>query len=78
MPLQILSRHFEIGTRRPAMQSRDTVEAWVADSLRECAEHGQKFGVIVAVQNHGDFLNTGADHASLIERVNHNWCAASC
>jgi sugar phosphate isomerase/epimerase len=24
--------------------SRDTVEGWVADGLRECAEHGKKFG----------------------------------
>ncbi len=56
--------------------SRDDVEEWVADSLRECAEYGQKFGVIVAVQNHGDFVNTGEQHVSLIKRVNHAWCAA--
>jgi sugar phosphate isomerase/epimerase len=46
------------------------------DSLREWAEYGQKFGVIVAVQNHGDFVNTGGQHVSLIKRVNHEWCAA--
>lgn len=56
--------------------SRATVEAWMADSLRECAEHGQKFGVIVAVQNHGDFINTGAEHLSLLKRVDHEWCVA--
>ncbi len=52
------------------------VESWMADALRECAEHGQKFGVLVAVQNHGDFLSTGAEHVSLLERVNHAWCGA--
>ena len=31
----------------------------MADCLRECAEHGEEFGVIVAVQNHGDFISTG-------------------
>ena len=56
--------------------ARDTVEAYLADALRECAEHGSKFGVIVAVQNHGDFINTGAEHASLLKRVDHEWCAA--
>jgi sugar phosphate isomerase/epimerase len=56
--------------------SRVTVEGWVADGLRECAEHGKKFGVIVAVQNHGDFIATGAQHISLLERVNHDYCAA--
>jgi sugar phosphate isomerase/epimerase len=53
---------------------RDEVEKWMADELRACAEHGEKFGVIVAVQNHGDFLNTAAEHLSLLERVNHPWC----
>ena len=56
--------------------SRDTVEAYLAESLRECAEHGKKFGVIVAVQNHGDFISTGAEHLSLLRRVDHEWCAA--
>ena len=44
----------------------------MADGLRECAEHGKKFGVIVAVQNHGDFIATGAQHVSLLERVDHD------
>jgi sugar phosphate isomerase/epimerase len=56
--------------------SRADVEAWLADALRECAEHGQKFGVIVAVQNHGDFISTGAEHLSLLQRVGHEYCAA--
>ncbi len=56
--------------------SRETVESWMADSLIECAEHGQKFGVIVAVQNHGDFINTGEQHHSLLKKVDHEWCAA--
>jgi sugar phosphate isomerase/epimerase len=55
---------------------RETVEAWIADALRECAEYGEKFGVIVAVQNHGDFIRTGPQHLSLLARVNHRWCAA--
>ena len=54
--------------------TRDDVEAWMADSVRECAEHGAKFGVIVAVQNHGDFLSSGPQHLSLLNRVDHPWC----
>ena len=54
----------------------EDVEAWMADDLRECAEHGEKFGVFVAVQNHGDFISTGAEHLSLLKRVGHDWCAA--
>lgn len=55
---------------------REKVEAWMAEACRECAEHGKKFGVIVAVQNHGDFIATGAEHLSLLKRVDHEWCAA--
>jgi sugar phosphate isomerase/epimerase len=54
--------------------TRDQVEEWIAADVRECAEHGKKFGVIVGVQNHGDFLKTGDDHLSLIKRVNSEWC----
>lgn len=46
---------------------REDVEDWMAESLRSCAAHGEKFGVIVAVQNHGDFLSTGEQHLSLPE-----------
>jgi sugar phosphate isomerase/epimerase len=55
---------------------RESVERWAAEALHECAEHGEKFGVIVAVQNHADFVSTGAQHASLLDRVNHPWCRA--
>lgn len=54
--------------------TRDQVEKWIADHLRECAEHGQKYGVIIGVQNHGDFLKTSADHLSLVKRVDSPWC----
>jgi sugar phosphate isomerase/epimerase len=53
---------------------REDVEGWMAEALRACAEHGEKFGVIVAVQNHGDFISTGPEHLSLLQRVNHEWC----
>jgi len=55
---------------------RETVEAWLADALRECADYGKKFGVIVAVQNHGDFISSGPEHLSLLKRVGSEWCAA--
>jgi sugar phosphate isomerase/epimerase len=56
--------------------TRNEVEKWMADDLRECALYGEKFGVIIAVQNHGDFLSTGAQHLDLLKRVDHEWCGA--
>ena len=55
---------------------REDVEAWMAEALHGCAEHGEKFGVLVAVQNHGDFITSGAEHLALIERTGHDWCRA--
>ena len=52
------------------------MEEYLAADLRECADHGEKYGVIVAVQNHGDFIATGPQHKSLLERVDSKWCAA--
>jgi sugar phosphate isomerase/epimerase len=67
---------FKTWQQASANAPREKVEAWMADAVRECAAHGKKFGVIVAVQNHGDFINTGAEHLSLLKRVDHDWCAA--
>ena len=67
---------FKTWQQASANAPREKVEAWMAEAVRECAEHGKKFGVIVAVQNHGDFIATGAEHLSLLQRVDHEWCAA--
>jgi sugar phosphate isomerase/epimerase len=48
----------------------------MADCLRECAAHGEAFGVVVGVQNHGDFVRTGAEQLQLLDRVGHDYCAA--
>lgn len=55
---------------------RVQVEAWMAADIRACADHAAKFGVIIGVQNHGDFLKT-ADHViSLLQRIDSPWCGA--
>jgi len=48
----------------------------MAESLRECAEHGERFGVCLAVQNHADFLEHRPGALSLLQRVDHPWCGA--
>jgi len=54
--------------------TRDDVQKWIAEDLSECAEQGKKCGVIVGVQNHGDFLQSGDDLLALINAVNSEWC----
>jgi len=50
------------------------VQKWIADAVRECADHGKKFGVKIGVQNHGDFLQTGEQQLALIKAVGSEWC----
>ena len=52
---------------------REEVNKWMAEDLRTCAEHGKKFGVVVGVQNHGDFLKTAEQTIRLVEMVNSEW-----
>lgn len=56
--------------------ARADVEKWIADDIRACADHAAKFGVIIGVQNHGDFLQTADQLISLIRRVDSPWCGA--
>ena len=56
--------------------TRDEVEKWLADDIRECADHAAKYGVVIGVQNHGDFLKTADNLISLLSRVNSPWCGA--
>ena len=54
--------------------SRDDVQKYIVEALNECTEHGKKFGVIIGVQNHGDFLQTADQLMALVNAVNSEWC----
>jgi sugar phosphate isomerase/epimerase len=52
---------------------RDEIAAYMAASLKECAEYGKLRGVLVGVQNHGDFLQTSDQAIDMVKRVNSEW-----
>ena len=54
--------------------SRERVQDWIAAALRECADHAKQYQVRIGVQNHGDFLKTGADLLALVKAVGSQWC----
>ena len=56
--------------------TREQVRDWIIADLKECTKHGERFGVIIGVQNHGDFLQTGDQVLELIHGVNSDWCGA--
>jgi sugar phosphate isomerase/epimerase len=45
----------------------------MAEDLKTCCAYGKEFGVIVAVQNHNDFLKTATDVDRIFEMVDSEW-----
>jgi sugar phosphate isomerase/epimerase len=54
----------------------DEVARWMADDLRQCVEHGEKYGVLIGIQNHWDFLKTSQQVLKLIKLVDSDWFGA--
>ena len=53
--------------------TREQVFEWMARDIRACCEFGKEHGVIIALQNHNEFLKTAADVDELFERVDSEW-----
>jgi len=58
---------------RPEGVPWDEVAAWMADDLRTCVEHGEKYGVIVGIQNHADTLTTSEEVLKIVKMVDSPW-----
>lgn len=57
------------GTQNPAGHSWDEVASWMMKDIQACIEHGKKYGVIVGIQNHNDFIKT-SDQVQKIMKMN--------
>ena len=53
--------------------SWDERAGWIAEDIRECAEFGKKHGVMMALQNHNDFIKNASEIEKLLEMINHDW-----
>lgn len=51
----------------------DQVVKWMIPDFQECAEFGRKHGVVVALQNHEDFVRTADQVIGIIKAVNSDW-----
>lgn len=52
---------------------RAEVATYMAASLKECVDYGKLRGVLVGVQNHGDFLQTAEQCLDMVNRVHSDW-----
>ena len=55
---------------------REEVESWMVECFKSCAAHAESFGVILGIQNHGDFISSGAEHLHLLNAIDSPWCGA--
>lgn len=53
--------------------SRDQVFEWMAEDLKKCCAVGEKYGVIIAIQNHNDFIKTADDVDRVFDMVDSEW-----
>ena len=58
---------------QPAGHTWDETAGWLSEALAQCAEHGEKHGVMVGVQNHGDMLKSADEVLKLLGMVPSDW-----
>ncbi len=46
---------------------------WIVEDIRECADFAARYGVMLALQNHNDFLKTSEQTETLLNMINHEW-----
>jgi sugar phosphate isomerase/epimerase len=51
----------------------DEVAGWIIECYKEVTAHGEKFGVKVGIQNHGDMLQTAEQCLKILKGVNSKW-----
>lgn len=61
------------GKQLPDGFTREQVTQWMVRDIQECVEFGKRHGVVVAVQNHNDFIQTAAQAKALIQSVGSPW-----
>ena len=51
----------------------DEVAGWMIECYKECAAFGERYGIKIGIQNHGDMLQTAEQCIYVLKRVNSKW-----
>jgi sugar phosphate isomerase/epimerase len=65
------------GNGIPKEHTEEEVTEWVAEALKECADYGEKYGVMIALENHGGFPDKAEQVLRLLKMVNSEWIGAN-
>ena len=49
------------------------VADWIIESFDQCVQYGKKLGVIIAMQNHNDFILTAEQAIYFVDRLDKQW-----
>jgi sugar phosphate isomerase/epimerase len=63
------------GPERPSTHTFDQALDWMVSDFKECAAFGKEHGVVVALQQHNDFLKTANETIRVIRAVDSEWFA---
>jgi sugar phosphate isomerase/epimerase len=61
------------GKVRPSGYTFDQALEWMVADFKQCAAFGREHGVVVALQQHNDFLKTASEAIRVIEAVDSEW-----
>ena len=61
------------GNQKNEQYTKEQVTDWMLEDIRTCVEYGKKFGVVIGLQNHNDFIQTADQVIKMIEAVNSPW-----
>jgi sugar phosphate isomerase/epimerase len=61
------------GTLSKEEYPREVRAKWIAEDINDCADFGRQHGVMIALQNHNDFLKTADDVVRLLKIIDHSW-----
>ncbi len=61
------------GKNTPGEHSREEITNWMIEDLKVCAEIGESTGVMMALQNHNDFLKTADQVIHVLDSVDSKW-----
>ena len=57
----------------PDGYSWSEVADWIIESIEQCVQYGKKLGVIIAMQNHNDFILTAEQAIYFVQRLDKQW-----
>ena len=66
-------RIFAGGNGAPQGYTWEQAAEWIAADIRECADYASRNGVMLALQNHNDFLKTSDEILLIFQKINSDW-----